>query len=154
MSLVKHRQVQPRVVHSAFVIQVHYRRDLSGTSSSVRGKNRFRLRARSPPQPETLFISDSGAWSQQHDLNHLHTARDETPKPNSEIFNNCQNILVATPQMALEAASKVAISSGVRVPFDFFKPLLLLFLLESGFDLISLHQLQIMPGKYDGIFFQ
>ena len=46
-------------------------------------------------------------------LNHLHTARDETPKPNSEIFNNCQNILVATPQMALEAASKVAISSGV-----------------------------------------
>ena len=46
-------------------------------------------------------------------LNHLHTARDETPKPNSEIFNNCQNILVATPQMALEAASKIAISSGV-----------------------------------------
>ena len=46
-------------------------------------------------------------------LNHLHTASDETPKPNSEIFNNCQNILVATPQMALEAASKVAISSGV-----------------------------------------
>ena len=46
-------------------------------------------------------------------LNHLHTASDETPKPNSEIFNNCQNILVATPQMALEAASKVAISYGV-----------------------------------------
>ena len=46
-------------------------------------------------------------------LNHLHTSGDETPKPNSEIFKNCQNILVATPQMALEAASKVAISAGI-----------------------------------------
>ena len=46
-------------------------------------------------------------------LNHLNTSGDETPKPNSEIFKNCQNILVATPQMALEAASKVAISAGI-----------------------------------------
>ena len=46
-------------------------------------------------------------------LNHLHTSRDETPKPDNVIFKNCQNILVATPQMALEAASKVAISAGI-----------------------------------------
>ena len=46
-------------------------------------------------------------------LNHLHTSGDETPKPDNVIFKNCQNILVATPQMALEAASKVAISAGI-----------------------------------------
>ena len=46
-------------------------------------------------------------------LNHLHTSRDETPKPDNVIFKNCQNILVATPQMALEAASKVAIAAGI-----------------------------------------
>ncbi len=46
-------------------------------------------------------------------LNHLINSIDETPKPNDKIFNNCQNILIATPQMALESASKLALSAGI-----------------------------------------
>ena len=46
-------------------------------------------------------------------FNHLTNAIEETPKPNDIIFNNCESVLIATPQMALEAASKIANDAGI-----------------------------------------
>ncbi len=43
----------------------------------------------------------------------LAQAVDETPKPGDPIFANTETILVATPQMALEAAAAVARAEGV-----------------------------------------
>ncbi|PHS78726.1 MAG: glycerate kinase [Rhodospirillaceae bacterium] len=42
----------------------------------------------------------------------LQTEPDETPKPGDERFGNVQNILISTPQMALQAAAKVALEAG------------------------------------------
>lgn len=42
----------------------------------------------------------------------LNAAPDETPKPGDPRFDSVENILVATPQMSLEAAAKVALEAG------------------------------------------
>lgn len=42
----------------------------------------------------------------------LNAAPDETPKPGDARFDSVENILVATPQMSLEAAAKVAREAG------------------------------------------
>ncbi len=46
-------------------------------------------------------------------IDHLRDGRDETPKPGDPRLGGAENILVATPQMALEAAVAVAKSAGV-----------------------------------------
>lgn len=42
----------------------------------------------------------------------LNSAPDETPKPGDARFDNVQNVLIATPQMSLEAAAQVAEAAG------------------------------------------
>jgi hydroxypyruvate reductase len=44
---------------------------------------------------------------------HMEEAKDETPKPGDPVFERIRTIMVATPQMALEAAAKVARAAGV-----------------------------------------
>ena len=44
---------------------------------------------------------------------HLETSGSETPKPGDPVFNNVSNVLIATPQMSLEAAATVARAAGV-----------------------------------------
>jgi hydroxypyruvate reductase len=44
---------------------------------------------------------------------HLERAADETPKPGSPLLANTRAILVATPQLSLEAAAEVARTAGV-----------------------------------------
>ena len=44
---------------------------------------------------------------------HLEAARDETPKPGDPRLEGSQTVMVATPQLALEAAAKVARAAGV-----------------------------------------
>ena len=51
-------------------------------------------------------------------MDHLRGSSAETPKPGDEIFSRVKNILIATPQDALEAAAKVARDRG-------FQPLIL-----------------------------
>jgi glycerate 2-kinase len=46
-------------------------------------------------------------------LNHLHAARDETPKPGDPRLANSELHLIATPQMSLEAAAGVARQAGI-----------------------------------------
>ncbi|MDH3703876.1 MAG: glycerate kinase [Alphaproteobacteria bacterium] len=46
-------------------------------------------------------------------LGHLRDGRDETPKPGDPRLAGAENILVATPQMALDAAAAVAKAAGV-----------------------------------------
>jgi glycerate 2-kinase len=45
-------------------------------------------------------------------LKHLQSAACETPKPGDALFNNVQNILIATPQGSLDAAAAVAKKAG------------------------------------------
>jgi hydroxypyruvate reductase len=45
---------------------------------------------------------------------HLESPLSETPKPGDPAFDRVENILVATPQMALEAAARVAEGAGFR----------------------------------------
>lgn len=45
-------------------------------------------------------------------LDVLRAAPDETPKPGDTRFANVENVLIATPQMSLEAAAAVAIKAG------------------------------------------
>jgi len=42
----------------------------------------------------------------------LRAAPDETPKPGDARFGNVENVLIATPQMSLEAAAKAAAAAG------------------------------------------
>lgn len=42
----------------------------------------------------------------------LNAAPDETPKPGDPRFDSVENILIATPQMSLEAAAKIALEAG------------------------------------------
>ena len=44
---------------------------------------------------------------------HLESAGSETPKPDDPIFRNVTNVLIATPQMSLEAAASAARTGGV-----------------------------------------
>jgi glycerate 2-kinase len=46
-------------------------------------------------------------------LKRLQAAKDETPKPGDAVFANTSTVMIATPQMALEAAAKVALAAGV-----------------------------------------
>lgn len=46
-------------------------------------------------------------------LNHLRTARDETPKPGDPRLANTELHMIATPQMSLEAAATVARAAGI-----------------------------------------
>ena len=46
-------------------------------------------------------------------IDHLEKATDETPKPGDPRLARAETILIATPQMSLEAAAAVARSSGV-----------------------------------------
>jgi hydroxypyruvate reductase len=47
-------------------------------------------------------------------VDHLDRAEDETPKPGSPRFANTTTILIATPQLSLEAAAEVARKVGVQ----------------------------------------
>jgi hydroxypyruvate reductase len=47
-------------------------------------------------------------------LEHLRTAADETPKPGDPRLARSEVRMIATPQMALEAAAAVALEAGVR----------------------------------------
>lgn len=49
-----------------------------------------------------------------HMLAHLQDPASETPKPGDACFANVCNVLVATPQMSLEAAASVARAAGFR----------------------------------------
>ncbi|MCW0233858.1 MAG: glycerate kinase [Ferrovibrio sp.] len=46
-------------------------------------------------------------------LKHLQAGKDETPKPGNALFANTRTVMIATPQMALQAAAKVAIEAGI-----------------------------------------
>jgi len=48
-------------------------------------------------------------------VRHLDAGDDETPTPDDPVLANCHFNLIATPQMALDAAAKLATSAGLNV---------------------------------------
>ncbi|WP_341898453.1 glycerate kinase [Ferrovibrio terrae] len=46
-------------------------------------------------------------------LQHLKAGKGETPKPGAAAFANTRTVMIATPQMALEAAAQVARAAGI-----------------------------------------
>lgn len=76
--------------------------------------------ASGPTVPDPTSFADARAVLEKYGitpppavLRHLDQAAGETPKPGDAVFRNTQTIMVATPQMALEAAAKVARDAGV-----------------------------------------
>ena len=71
---------------------------------------------------------------------------DETPKPGDSRFNTTENVLIATPQMALEAAARVAEEAG-------YTPLILSDRLEGETASVAQDHAdlvrQIRSGKHD-----
>lgn len=76
--------------------------------------------ASGPTVPDPTSFADARAVLEKYGITpppavakHLEQGADETPKPGDAVFRNTKTIMVATPQMALEAAAKVARAAGV-----------------------------------------
>lgn len=76
--------------------------------------------ASGPTVPDPTTFADARAILEKYGIDepaavlaHLRAAADETPKPGDPRLATSEAILVATPQMALEAAAKVARGRGV-----------------------------------------
>ncbi len=73
-----------------------------------------------PTVPDTTRFADARAVLQKYGVTpppavaaRLAAAVDETPKPGDPVFDAAPMVLVATPQMALEAAARAAEAAGV-----------------------------------------
>jgi hydroxypyruvate reductase len=78
--------------------------------------------ASGPTVPDPTSFSDAieiiekyGITEPQVVVEHLHKGLSETPKPGDALFNNTESHLIATPQISLEAAAKVAREAGYEV---------------------------------------
>ena len=76
--------------------------------------------ASGPTVADPTTLADARAVLKKYDIDPGETIaailRDElseTPKPGDELLQTCQTVLIATPQMALEAAATVARKAGV-----------------------------------------
>jgi len=76
--------------------------------------------ASGPTVPDPTSFADARAVIAKYGIDlppavarHLADAADETPKPGDAAFGKTRTVMVATPQMALEAAAKVARAAGV-----------------------------------------
>ncbi|WP_298722792.1 glycerate kinase [uncultured Ferrovibrio sp.] len=76
--------------------------------------------ASGPTVPDPTSFADARAVLQKYGITpppavarHLEAAMDETPKPGDAAFAHTETIMVATPQMALEAAAEVARKAGI-----------------------------------------
>lgn len=71
------------------------------------------------PDPTTFedareIVSRFGITEPKSVIDHLGTAREETPKPEDPRLANSQAHMIATPQASLEAAVAVALDNGIR----------------------------------------
>ena len=76
--------------------------------------------ASGPTVPDPSTFADARAVLEKYGISqprsaieHLKRAADETPKPGDYRFANAQTIMIATPQLSLEAAASVARQAGV-----------------------------------------
>lgn len=76
--------------------------------------------ASGPTVPDPTSFADALAVIEKYGiqlppavLKHLKTGKGETPKPGDAAFANTRTVMIATPQMALEAAAKVARAAGI-----------------------------------------
>lgn len=87
--------------------------DVPGDDPSVIGSG--------PTVPDATTFADARAILERYRITlppavgrHLEQAADETPKPGDSRLASCRTVLVATPQMALEAAAQTARSNGLH----------------------------------------
>lgn len=78
--------------------------------------------ASGPTVPDATTLADSRGIVSKYQIKLPKAASDmlddpkcETPKPGDPIFDRVENILIATPQMALEAAAKTVRSLGMEI---------------------------------------
>lgn len=76
--------------------------------------------ASGPTVPDPTTYADAMAVIEKYGIDlpahvkqHLAAGKDESPKPGDKIFTNTQTKMIATPQMALEAAAKIARDAGL-----------------------------------------
>lgn len=76
--------------------------------------------ASGPTVPDPTSFADARAVLEKYGIEaphavrrHLEQAAQETPKPGDPVFARTETVMVATPQMALEAAAKVAREAGI-----------------------------------------
>lgn len=76
--------------------------------------------ASGPTVPDPTTFTDAVAVIEKYGIDlpanvkkHLTAAKDESPKPGDQVFANTKTVMIATPQMALEAAAKVAREAGL-----------------------------------------
>lgn len=76
--------------------------------------------ASGPTVPDPTSFADARAVIEKYGIalppavaRHLQQAKDETPKPGDAAFAHTETIMVATPQMALEAAADIARKAGI-----------------------------------------
>ena len=70
------------------------------------------------PDPTTFaearaVLAQYGITEPRTAIKHLERGLDETPKPGDPCFARAETILIATPQMSLDAAAVVAVAAGV-----------------------------------------
>lgn len=76
--------------------------------------------ASGPTVPDPTTFADARAVLEKYGIQpppavakHLAAAASESPKPGDRVFANTETIMIATPQMALEAAAVVARAAGI-----------------------------------------
>lgn len=76
--------------------------------------------ASGPTVPDPTTFADAMAVIEKYGIDlpgnvkkHLAAAKDESPKPGDQVFANTRTVMIATPQMALEAAATVARDAGL-----------------------------------------
>lgn len=76
--------------------------------------------ASGPTVPDPTTVADAMAVLEKYGitpppnvLKHLQAGQNESPKPGDRAFANTKTIMIATPQMALEAAARVARAAGI-----------------------------------------
>lgn len=76
--------------------------------------------ASGPTVPDPTTVADAQAVLEKYGitpppnvLKHLQAGKNESPKPGDKAFENTKTVMIATPQMALEAAAQVAIDAGI-----------------------------------------
>jgi len=76
--------------------------------------------ASGPTVPDPTTVEDAMAVLEKYSiapppnvLKHLQAGKNESPKPGDAAFANTKTVMIAAPQMALEAAAKVAAEAGI-----------------------------------------
>jgi hydroxypyruvate reductase len=76
--------------------------------------------ASGPTVPDPTTFADARAVIEKYGIDlpasvkkHLQAAQDESPKPGDAAFAHTKTVMIATPQMALEAAANVARAAGI-----------------------------------------